>query len=144
MISEDMEQPIRGSFLCGGVRWQFTGPVFLFNHCHCRECRKSHGAAFASNLHLKPEQFRWLAGESLVHRYESSPGVRRSFCSTCGGNVAIVLADQVVIPAASLDDSLEAKPQMHFFAGEKVPWIDIADGIPAFKTWPTGHGGDRT
>jgi hypothetical protein len=131
-----MEDAIRGSCLCRGVRWEFSGPPFLFNHCHCTECRKSHGAAFASNLHLKPEQFRWLEGESLVSRYESSPGVRRSFCSVCGGNVAIVLGDQVVIPAASLDDPIAARPQVHFFAGEKVPWFEIADGVPAFEKWP--------
>jgi hypothetical protein len=131
-----MATPVRGSCLCGGVRYEFEGEPFLFNHCHCRECRKSHGAAFASNLHLKPDQFRWLAGENLVSRFESSPGVRRSFCQTCGGNVAIVLHDQVVVPAASLDDPIRARPQLHFFAGEKVDWIDIADGIPAFKTWP--------
>lgn len=139
-----MQDSVRGSCLCQGVRWEFAGEPFLFNHCHCRECRKSHGAAFASNLHLKPEQFRWLAGESLVARYESSPGVRRSFCSTCGGNVAIVLPDQVVIPAASVDDPFAARPQMHFFAGERVPWFEIADGVPAFERWPVpGEGGGK-
>jgi hypothetical protein len=131
-----MAGPIRGSCLCGGIRWQFEGDAFLFNHCHCVQCRKSHGAAFASNLHLRPRQFRWLGGEELVTRYESSPGVRRSFCGRCGGNVAIVLDDQVVIPAASLDDPLGARPQVHFFAGEKVPWLELADGVPAFQAWP--------
>jgi hypothetical protein len=139
-----MENSVRGSCLCGGVRYEFTGKVFLFNHCHCVECRKSHGAAFASNLHVFPAQFRWLAGESLVSRFESSPGVRRSFCSKCGGNVAIVLEDQVVIPAASVDDPIEARPVVHFFAGEKVAWLDLADGIPAFETWPPPNfGGEK-
>jgi hypothetical protein len=133
-----------GSCLCGGVRYAYTGKPFLFNHCHCVQCRKSHGAAFASNLHLLPEQFRWLAGEELVTRYESSPGVRRSFCRTCGGNVAIVLPDQVVIPAASVDGPVDVRPMLHLFAGEKVEWLDIADGIPAFKTWPPGYGGDKS
>ena len=127
---------IRGSCLCGGVRWEFEGRPFLFNHCHCVQCRKSHGAAFASNLHIKPEQFAWLAGESLVRRFESSPGVRRSFCGTCGGNVAIVLPDQVVVPAGSLDDALDARPQVQFFAGEKVAWIEPGTDVPAFAAWP--------
>jgi hypothetical protein len=140
-----MENSVRGSCLCGNVRYEFSGEPFLFNHCHCVQCRKAHGAAFASNLHLKPEQFRWLAGESGVARFESSPGVRRSFCSVCGGGVAIVLDDQVVIPAAALDDALEARPQLHFFAGEKVDWIDIADEIPAFETWPpAGYEGEKS
>jgi hypothetical protein len=138
-----MESAVHGSCLCGGVRWAFAGKVFLFNHCHCVQCRKAHGAAFASNLHVRPEQFRWLAGESLVSRFESSPGTRRSFCSVCGSNVAIVLDDQVVIPAASVDDLVDARPMVHLFAGEKVPWLEIADGVPAFRTWPPGLGGEK-
>jgi hypothetical protein len=139
-----MENAVHGSCLCGGVRWRHEGKAFLFNHCHCVQCRKAHGAAFASNLHVRPEQFRWLAGEAQVARYESSPGVRRSFCSVCGGNVAIVLADQVVIPAATVDDPIDDRPIVHLFAGEKVPWIEIADGIPAFETWPPGRGGAKS
>ena len=137
------EPSYRGSCLCGGVRWEFSGKPFLFNHCHCRECRKSHGAAFASNLHVFPKQFRWLAGEERVSRFESSPGVRRSFCPLCGGNVAIVLPDQVVCPAGAMDDDCGAQPQVHFFAGEKLPWLELVDGIPAFKAWPPGAGGDK-
>ncbi|HTO69830.1 MAG TPA: GFA family protein [Myxococcota bacterium] len=138
-----MDEPeIRGSCLCGGVRWAHVGKAFLFNHCHCVQCRKSHGAAFASNLHVRPAQFRWLAGESQVARFESSPGVRRSFCSVCGGNVAVVLPDQVVIPAATLDDPLDDKPVVHFFAGEKVAWLELADGLPAFPTWPPRPQGE--
>lgn len=132
-----------GSCLCGRVRWEFSGKPFLFNHCHCVQCRKAGGAAFASNLHVYPAQFRWLAGEELVGRFESSPGVRRSFCATCGGNVAIVLHDQVVLPAGAMDDDCGAQPQLHFFAGEKLAWHEIADGLPAFKTWPPGRGGDQ-
>jgi hypothetical protein len=134
----------RGSCLCGGVRWEFEGKPFLFNHCHCRECRKSHGAAFASNLHIVPPQFRWLAGEDKVRRYESSPGVRRSFCSGCGGNVAIVLDDQVVLPAGSMDDDCGARPQVSFFAGEKPPWSEVDPGVPAFEKWPPVPRGDQT
>lgn len=70
-----MENSVRGSCLCGGVRYEFEGKIFLFNHCHCVQSRKAHGAAFASNLHIEPEQLRWLAGESPVERFESTDGI---------------------------------------------------------------------
>jgi hypothetical protein len=139
-----MEREVRGSCLRGGVRWLYEGKPFLFNHCHCVQCRKSHGAAFASNLHLRPSQFRWVTGEAQVARYESSPGVRRSFCAVCGGNVATVLDDQVVVPAATVDDPIDDRPVVQFFAAEKVPWLELDDGVPAFAGWPPRPGGERT
>ncbi|MGH8286041.1 MAG: GFA family protein, partial [Steroidobacteraceae bacterium] len=40
---------IRGSCLCGGVRFEIDGPVGRASHCHCSMCRKAHGAAFGTD-----------------------------------------------------------------------------------------------
>ena len=39
---------LRGSCLCGTVRYEIRGPVGRVSHCHCAMCRKAHGAAFAT------------------------------------------------------------------------------------------------
>jgi hypothetical protein len=56
----------------------------------------------------------------------------------------VVLPDQVVIPAATVDDPIDDRPMLHLFTGEKVPWVELADGIPAFETWPPGRGGAKS
>ena len=57
---------IRGSCLCGTVRFEITGPFAGAGHCHCSICRKSHGAAFATWAFVDPGEFRWTSGESSL------------------------------------------------------------------------------
>ncbi|HCA63195.1 MAG TPA: GFA family protein, partial [Pseudomonas sp.] len=37
-----------GSCLCGVVRYRIDAPIDALTHCHCKMCRKAHGAAFAT------------------------------------------------------------------------------------------------
>src|SRR5262245_144288 len=71
---------IRGSCLCGGVKYRITGPLTQALNCHCTMCRKLQGAAFRSRATVKAADFAWVQGESLVTFYESSPGNHRGFC----------------------------------------------------------------
>ena len=43
---------VRGSCLCGGVKYEITGPLMRSGHCHCSNCRKAHGAAFRSRARV--------------------------------------------------------------------------------------------
>jgi len=65
---------VRGSCLCGGVKYEIMGPLMRSGHCHCSNCRKAHGAAFRSRARVRVEDFRWMQGEELVRYFESSPG----------------------------------------------------------------------
>jgi len=129
---------IRGSCLCGQVKYQLSGGVELINNCHCSMCRKAHGAAFGSFLHAASDGFCWVAGEGSLERYQSSPGNIRAFCRTCGSNMP-VLEDggaQVNIPAGTLDDDPGVRPIVHIFTGSKAPWFEIADALPQFSEFP--------
>ena len=65
---------LHGSCLCGGVRYEISGELGPSLHCHCGQCRKASGASFATNASVSSESFRFLSGESLLTRFESSPG----------------------------------------------------------------------
>ena len=80
-------QVLHGSCLCGGVKFEISGPLSHLLNCHCSKCRKQHGAAFRSRARVRVEDFRWLQGEELVSYYESSPGFHRGFCSRCGSPI---------------------------------------------------------
>jgi len=41
---------IRGSCLCGGVKFEITRAVGPFELCHCARCRKASGSAFVAGL----------------------------------------------------------------------------------------------
>lgn len=132
---------IRGSCLCGEVRYQLESAPQFINHCHCSMCRKVHGAAFGSFLHADGRGFRWLAGEQRVKTWASSPGNLRAFCTGCGSNVPVVEDDEddsphVIIPAGGLDDDPGVRPVVHIHVASKAPWTTIADGLPQFDEFP--------
>jgi hypothetical protein len=129
---------IRGSCLCGQVRFALDAAPQFINHCHCGMCRKAHGAAFGSFLHADGQAFRWLAGEALVERFESSAGVYRAFCRVCGSNLPVLEDDDthVIIPAGTLDDDPGMKPIVHIHVASKAPWYRIEDSVPQFDADP--------
>ena len=79
---------VKGSCLCGGVRYEVDGGLGRVVNCHCSMCRKATGAAFRTRASVKPAAFHWLGGEELVSRYQSSPGETRTFCRVCGATLA--------------------------------------------------------
>jgi hypothetical protein len=129
---------IRGSCLCGQVRFELEGVPQFINHCHCSMCRKAHGAAFGSFLHADGSGFRWLAGQARVTNYPSSPGNVRAFCSVCGSNVPVLEdeGEHVIIPAGSLDDDPMVRPVVHIHTASRAPWYEITDALPQFAEFP--------
>jgi hypothetical protein len=133
---------LKGSCLCGGVRYQIDGEVGPMAHCYCSMCRKQHGAAFGTYVGVKAADFRWLKGEELVASYESSPGGQRGFCRTCGSNLPVLEpgAEEFFIPAGTLDDDPGVRPAVHIFVASKAPWVEIDDELPQFDEYPPGFG----
>ena len=129
---------IRGSCLCGQVQFELRGAAQFINHCHCSMCRKVHGAAFGSFLHADAHTFRWLAGQSLVTHFESSPGTFRAFCKVCGSNMPVLEDDDthVIIPAGVLDGAPGVRPIVHIHAASKAEWFEITDALPQFPEFP--------
>src|SRR5437867_12620161 len=83
---------IKGSCLCGGVRFEIDRATGPFELCHCHRCRKASGSAFVAGLGVRTEDFRLLAGQELITTYEAPilerpPPYRTSFCSRCGSPV---------------------------------------------------------
>jgi hypothetical protein len=131
---------LRGSCLCGGVRYQIAGSLTGARNCHCSICRKAHGAAFRSRASVKASDFRWVQGENLITWYESSPGNHRGFCRVCGTPLLSRFDRHTSVyglPLGPLDDDPRVKPAMHVFVGSKAPWHDISDSLPQFEELPT-------
>jgi hypothetical protein len=132
---------IQGSCLCGSVRYAIDGPLRGAGNCHCTICRKAHGAAFVSWTFVEPDRFRWTAGESLLARYESSPGNARCFCRLCGSPLAVAHGDEVrEVVLGSVDDDPGVRPAEHIFVDSKAPWHEITDALPQHAEWPPGMG----
>jgi hypothetical protein len=124
---------LKGSCLCGGVRYEIAGTLGPSVHCHCSQCRKASGASFATNASTPSGAFRFVAGESLVGRWESSPGQYRCFCTRCGSPLIKRIdakPDEIRVRLGTLDSDPETTPAAHIFVGSKAPWTIITDDLP--------------
>ena len=140
---------IRGSCLCGGVKFEINGPLLRPLNCHCSLCRKQHGAAFRSRARVARNDFHWLQGEELLTYYEATPGYRRGFCRVCGSPILnraephsrLAIAhpptlSEFGIALATLDGDPGARPESHIFVGSKAPWFEITDDLPQYEGYP--------
>jgi len=140
---------VRGSCLCGGVKFEIDGPLLRPLNCHCTFCRKQQGAAFRSRARVRRDDFKWLQGEELLTYYEAIPGYRRGFCRVCGSPIVnraepgSPLAqhnpqslDEFGIALAVLDDDPSVRPESHCFVASKAPWFEITDDLPQYPGYP--------
>jgi hypothetical protein len=131
---------IRGSCICGAVRFEID-EVRALTHCHCANCRKLTGAAFASYAHVEAQKFRFVAGKDMTVTYESAPGSFRHRCKVCGcltpGRAPYLTT--ISVPAGLLDDDPIARPRLHVFTSSRAPWWTIQDDLPKYETWVPGY-----
>jgi hypothetical protein len=135
----DEQLLVRGSCLCGSIRYEVMGPLRGALNCHCSMCRKAHGAAFRSRAAVRRADFQFTQGESLLSRYESSRGNYRCFCSRCGSPlVSFFDADPntIGLPLGALDDDPGVRPGCHVHVASKAPWYEITDELPRFDEVP--------
>jgi hypothetical protein len=130
---------IRGSCLCGEVRFQYTRAVTQVGMCHCSLCRKVSGAASNATILVPETDFEWIAGESLRRVYTRPTGWRTTFCEQCGSPLpqSIRGAAAYWVPAGLLDDDPGLTIGGHIFVGSKASWDEIAGAAPQFEERPT-------
>jgi hypothetical protein len=129
---------MKGSCLCGAVRYEVTGTPTAFDLDHCSRCRKSSGSAFKAQLIFEAAQLKWVNGRLLFKTYEApvrtkSPGYRRTFCTICRP-VPAVDRGMINVPAGTLDDYPGLRPQRHIFVDLTASWFEIVDTLPRFAT----------
>lgn len=108
--------------------YEITGEMTSPGHCHCRQCQKAHGAAFASYGTVNRRDLHYHRGEEHLTRFQSSDSAYRRFCSVCGSNIEWVdqtKPELVDITLASLDDKACDAVDRHIYTDTKAPWLDL-------------------
>ena len=78
-----------GSCLCGKVKYKIEGEPLRVAQCHCDDCRKATGSAFATNIFVKEENLTLLEGatKSFEHVADSGNAMVKEFCDSCGSQL---------------------------------------------------------
>jgi len=133
-------QNYKGTCLCGSVKYSVQSKLQRFYFCHCQQCRKLTGSAFAANLLLKPVEIEWVSGEQFVKRFDY-PGDRmfsRVFCAECGSGLPFLneIGDTLIIPAGSLDHELDIEPDINIFWADRAAWYEAGVSAPGCAGFP--------
>jgi hypothetical protein len=130
-----------GGCACGAVRYRLKAAPLIVHACHCRDCQRLTGGAFAANIWIerrfvdtdhtqlraamlkggsgKPhEVFRCAeCGTAIYSKYHAAPG------------------DTVLLRAGTLDRPEAVRPDVHIFTRSRLPWFELPQGVPAFATF---------
>ena len=129
-----------GRCYCGVVRYRLEGNLGPLVNCHCRYCRRAHGAAFATVSLVQTADFRFTSGEEAVREYRNQEGFRY-FCEHCGGRLfnRPMSTDKILmLVIASLDEEPQQRPVMHINVASRARWHDILDDLPQHQAFPPG------
>ncbi len=123
---------LNGSCLCGSVTYEVEADVGRIVHCHCRTCRKTHGAAFSPVTSVPRDKFHWTKGADLLSSFESSPGKFRRFCGRCGSHIVADRVGQptVLLRLGCLDTPIAGPSQVHIWRSEGASWYDPKEQFP--------------
>jgi hypothetical protein len=124
---------LAGGCLCGGVRFSITGKLGPAGYCHCKQCQRASGSAFAANAPVRARYFTLRSGAELVREYESSPGKYRAFCGRCGSPLYSRRDSEPElrrIRLGTLDGDPGRRPLAHVWVSVKAPWHEITDSLP--------------
>lgn len=124
---------LEGGCLCGRTRYTVTGPVRSVGLCHCRSCRLASGATPVRWAVVAAEGFRWIGTPPAAH--ESSPGVIRTRCATCGTPLAYRVAGEATLDVtiATLEDPAALVPEREIWLSHRVPWAAVDPARPGFS-----------
>ena len=129
-----------GSCLCGEVTYDISGNLGIFQYCHCSRCRKFTGSAFASNLFVSPEQFKWVKGESFIGTYapKETKHFATAFCKNCGSSLPwrSKSGKAVIIPAGTLNEHPGIEPSQNIFCASKAEWYKAPSELPEYDELP--------
>ena len=120
-----------GGCECGAVRYRITSEPMFVNCCHCRDCQKITGSAFALNAMIERDRVEMAEGG------QAPPDGRCGKCGTLlwgthpmfGGNI-------LFLRVGTLDEGERLSPDAHFFVRSKHPWVTIPEGARTFDTLP--------
>ena len=78
---------VRARCECSLIKFKVTDSIKSLSYCHCGQCRRLHGAAYASWVRIDTKSLHILAGGNHLKIYASSNELNRYFCANCGSSI---------------------------------------------------------
>ena len=124
-----------GGCECGLVRYRMTDEPMFVNCCHCRQCQKITGSAFAINGMVEADRLELLQGRDRIAAKDGE--VRCAQCNTLLWAAHRRFGSKIqFVRLGTLDEAERIKPDAHFFVRSKHSWVVVPADVPTFETLP--------
>lgn len=134
---------LEGGCSCGRVRYRLTGSPITVNCCHCRQCQRLSGSAFALNAMIE-ERFIEVLGATEPEVVSDEGGGRQWRCPGCNlllfADHPMMNEDIRILRVGTLDEGEQLAPDAHYFVRSKHPWIALPPDVPAYHALPDDDG----
>jgi len=132
-----MEVPFSGGCACGTIRYECTAEPIMALNCHCRDCQRATGTAYASGIFVPGPALRITKGDPRYYATTADSGnlASRGFCPDCGSPLLARSSghSMIVIFASSLDDPSWHRPTMDVWVSKAQPWDHMDPGLARYR-----------
>jgi len=146
---EGSRSELDGGCGCGAVRYRLASAPMYVHCCHCTECQRQTGSAFAVNALIEANRITVLQGEvcEVVLPTESGGGLATQQCGACGAILWMHYSGAgrgvAFLRVGTLDEPAAFPPDIHIFTRSKQPWMRLPDETlavegyyPIREIWP--------
>lgn len=129
--------PLTGRCGCGAVRYEIRAAPTALYRCHCTDCQKQTGSAFALSMFVPRQGLVVTAGAPRVWRRRADSGNLMGcfFCADCGTRLYHEPDSRpqvTVVKPGTLDDTRWLVPVGDIWTRSKQPWIVLPPDTIAF------------
>ncbi|SMF58006.1 Uncharacterized conserved protein [Xaviernesmea oryzae] len=145
-----MGESFEGGCFCGKIRYRMHGRPMFIHCCHCTDCQRQTGSAFAINALIEADRVELAEGEPVAVAMKTDSGhphdiYRCPECRTALWSDYGRRGWMLFIRVSTLDRRAEFEPDAHIFTRSKVPWVTLPEGANVFEEyystkalWPAG------
>jgi len=135
-----MPAPYHGGCLCDLIRYRLTDEPLTLYVCHCTDCQRRTGSAFALSMVVLKSALELLQGDPRAYAV-TSRGVQRlgKFCAECSTRLwgePLKFPQVVVVQPGTLDDTTWLHPIGHIWTRSAQPWVSIPKDTVNFEGQP--------
>jgi len=131
---------MEGGCSCGAVRYRLASRPMFTHCCHCLDCQKQTGGAFAINALIETDRIEMLDGAPVAVSMPTESGRPHDIyrCATCQVALWSDYGRRPVlrfVRVATLDDPKQIAPDVHIFTRSKQPWVGLPPDVPAVEIY---------
>src|SRR5215208_1434106 len=136
-----MTAPYFGGCLCGAIRYRVASEPLTVYACHCTDCQRRTGSAFALSMVVALSSIELTSGAPASYHAALSDGRVKhgKLCAACGTRLwgePVKRPSIAVLQPGTLDDTSWLKPVAHLWASEAQPWFTFPVGVRVYQTQP--------